>query len=90
MSLSIDMEKLNENFKNYKSFYMGRVMTIHIPMLRKEKGEIPKKKEVGDFMPFECFQRYMHNIVFGFNKALGSKGTMNSLGGHYIIALKIQ
>ena len=34
---------------------MGRTMTRHIPMSRKEKGEIPKMKEVEDLMPLEYF-----------------------------------
>ena len=45
MLLPIDIDKLNENFKNQKSFYMDRTMTRYILMLMKEKGEIPKKKE---------------------------------------------
>ena len=30
MSLPIKIEKLNENFKNHKNFYMGRAMMRHI------------------------------------------------------------
>ena len=90
MSFSIDTNDLNENFKSQKSFYMCREMTKNIPMSKKEKGKIPKKKEVDKIMPFEFFQRYFQNTIFGLNKVLGLDGTMNALRGHYVIELNIQ
>ena len=56
-------------------------------MSRKEKGEIPKKKEVEDLIPLKLFQRYMQNTIFGTKKSLGLDGTMNALGGHYVMTL---
>ena len=37
MSLPIDMDILNDNFKNQKCFYTRKTMIRHIPMSRKEK-----------------------------------------------------
>jgi hypothetical protein len=45
ISLPIDIEILNENFKSHKNLYMGRVMTTHIPMERNEKGKYQKKRK---------------------------------------------
>jgi hypothetical protein len=87
MSLSIDLDKLNENFSNHKNFYTGRTMLRHIPKSRNEQGDIPKK--LGDFVPLGNFQRYLQSIYFGLNKFLGSYGTMDATGGHYIMALNI-
>lgn len=70
-----------------KSFYMGRNMTKH---LKKNVGDIPKKKDSEKIMPLEFFQRYFQNTVFGINKALGSDGTMNASGAYYVMALNIQ
>ena len=64
MMLPIDMVKLNENFKNQESFYMGREMTRHILMSRKEKAEILKKKRVEYLMPLEFFQRYVEQYFW--------------------------
>ena len=69
---------------------MGRNMTKHIPSVKKNVGEIPKKRDIEEIMPLEFFQRYFQNIVFGINKVLGSDGTMNALGWHYVMALNIQ
>ena len=56
MLLPIEMDKLKETFKQQKTLYMGRAMTRHIPMSRREKGEIPKHKEVDDLMSLKFFQ----------------------------------
>lgn len=90
MSLPIDIEELNENFKKHKSFYMGKNLTRHIPKVKKDVGEIPKKRDVDKSMPLDLFQRYFQNTGFGIDKALGSDGTMNALGAYYCMALNIQ
>lgn len=90
MSLPIEIDKLNENLKNHKNFYMGRVMTRHIPSSKKDIGDIIKRKEVERIMSLELFQRNFQRIVFGINKDLGLVGTMNTLGAYSIIALNIQ
>ena len=52
--------------------------------------DIPKKKEIENFIPLEFFQRYFQNILFGINKALGSDGTINAMGVHYVMDLNIK
>ena len=44
MSLPIEIEKLKKNFTKHKTFYMGRNMTRHIPSVKKNMGEISKKR----------------------------------------------
>ena len=90
LSLPIEIEKLTENFKNHKSFYMGRNMTKHIPSTKRNVGYIPKRKDIDKCMPLEFFQRYFQNTMFGINTVLGLDGTMEALGGQHIMALNIQ
>ncbi len=90
MSMYTEVEKLTENFKSRQNLYMGRNMTRHIPPTKKNVGKIPKKKDLDKYMPLKFFQRYFKNTVFGINKVLGLDGTMEALGGHYIMPLNIQ
>lgn len=87
MSFPIDLEKFNDNFKNHKNFYMDRTRTRHIPIPKKEKGDILKK--LRDFVPLVFFQRYLQNIFFCLNNVIGSDRTMDATVGHYIMALNI-
>ena len=60
----IEKEKMNETFKNSKSFFTRRFMKRHIPNSKIEKGEMPKK--VGDLMPLELFlQIFQVHHFFG-------------------------
>lgn len=87
MTHIIKLEKLEETFKNQKSFLISKVTRRHIPRSMKEKGEILKK--VGDFMPLEYFRRYFQYTIFDLDKVTGLDRTMNGLGSLYIMALDI-
>lgn len=49
MKNSVELENMNETFKNHNNSLTRRVRWRHVPKSKKEKGELPKK--VGDFMP---------------------------------------
>lgn len=56
MTKITEQDKINETFKNQKSFFTSRVMRRHIPKSRKERDEFPKK--VGYLMPLDFLSTY--------------------------------